>query len=215
MRARLLIVCIGTYFGISSEFERANADMISLDPAATYLLVRDETPPAAPAIGLSALSISAGDTVRLEQLGDYQGFASGSDNRTRLLGVFSASDTLLARTSRFRVQDAIDAGADVETQTTFIGDFPTDIPEDFLISDGSTFSSIEIEVPVGALFLFVSVDDRFFQDNTDPDGDFKLQITKLSADPVPEPSSLVLLGMGGLGMSGCGWRRRRKKKLAA
>ncbi len=34
-------------------------------------------------------------------------------------------------------------------------------------------------------------------------------------EPVPEPSTFALLGMGSLGMFGCGWRRKRKTKLAA
>lgn len=33
-------------------------------------------------------------------------------------------------------------------------------------------------------------------------------------NPVPEPSSIVLLGLGGVVLLGCGWRRKRKKDLS-
>ncbi len=40
-------------------------------------------------------------------------------------------------------------------------------------------------------------------------------IVEYNTNPVPEPSSLVLLGMGGLSLFGCGWRRQRQTDLVA
>ena len=64
-----------------------------------------------------------------------------------------------------------------------------------------------VEVPAGARFLFVSPADSFFSDNADPDGDFGIGITV-----VPEPSGLVLAGVGLAGLLGGVWRRGRRPR---
>jgi hypothetical protein len=54
---------------------------------------------------------------------------------------------------------------------------PTDIPEDFFIpGDGY----VDIRVPAGATHLFFSPDDEFFGDNVDLDGDYEVQIQRLT-----------------------------------
>ena len=40
------------------------------------------------------------------------------------------------------------------------------------------------------------------------------QFDNIIAAPIPEPSSIALLGMGGLTLFGYGWRRRRKTELS-
>ena len=54
---------------------------------------------------------------------------------------------------------------------TFNRGNPTDVDEDFFIDD------ILITVPTGATFLFVTVPDTYYQDNSDPDGDLAVRLT--------------------------------------
>jgi len=52
--------------------------------------------------------------------------------------------------------------------------------------------------------LFIATADSLFFDNTDPDGDFGVQITRV----IPEPSSMVLAIVGLLGLLVVVWRQR-------
>jgi hypothetical protein len=72
------------------------------------------------------------------------------------------------------VPDAIDAGDDFVSANTFFGSQPTDIPEDFMFVD-----SVVVAVPPGATHLFVAPHDSLYNDNSDPDQDFAVKITKL------------------------------------
>jgi hypothetical protein len=88
--------------------------------------------------------------------------------------VFSASSVLLSDTERYRVQDAVDAGDDFVTSTAWRCGEPTDIPEDFKVD------STVVQVPPGATHLFVSGHDQLYYDNSDPDGDYAIRITKVT-----------------------------------
>ncbi|MEM0963180.1 MAG: hypothetical protein AAGK21_11670, partial [Bacteroidota bacterium] len=89
------------------------------------------------------------------------GVAASQRSNILITGVFSASDQLAARKELHRVVDAIDAGDDVATFDTFLGDAPTDIHEDFDATDTC------VTVPRGAHFLFLSAFDDNFNDNVD------------------------------------------------
>lgn len=118
-----------------------------------------------------------------------------------MIGVFSSSSTLLAATNQNRVPGAIDAGTDIVTAPTHFGALATDIPQDFFISGAGT----TLVIPTGAAYLFVAAHDSLYGDNTDPDADYAVQLEAVAA--VPEPSSLLLLGMGVVGTA---LRRRRR-----
>jgi hypothetical protein len=143
---------------------------IPLDPRATYLhmLITEFVPVP---IDLELLGIAPGDTIGLETIGDFQGSASTADTATPRIGIFSASNIILAKTNLHRIPDAIDAGDDYVTSNTFLGGEPTDVDEDFFIDD------ILITVPAGAAFLFLAVPDSHYVDNSDPDGDCAVRIT--------------------------------------
>jgi hypothetical protein len=83
-----------------------------------------------------------------------------------LIGVFSSTNQLLPVSEANRVPDAIDAGDDIETSQTFFSEENTDIPEDFKITPSTGFS---IQVPQNAKYLFVSMADSWYPDNTSSD----------------------------------------------
>ena len=166
-------------FFISYQFNSfAQVDTtISINPKATYLRINNDagTLDAIP-IDLSKLGISMGDYLLLQQLGDFDN-GPGADIYGRLIGVFSANDSLLDPSQAHRVPGAIDAGEDYITPPTYYGSLPTDIPEDFKI-DTTT-----IQVPDSAQFIFISTQDSWYNDNTDPDSDYAVNI-KITSPPI-------------------------------
>ncbi len=183
----------------------ADAAIISLNPKATYLRkYSGDGAPNATAYALADYGIAAGDTIKLTRLGDFQGASTGTDTRVDLVAVFSGSTTLLAANVTDRVADAIDAGMpEWNTPNTAVAGDSTNIPEDFYV-DGSP--GVDVVVPTGALYLFFTASDSYFNDNTDPDVDYGVEITLVSA-AIPEPASAVV-GLAGLGVLSCAGRRR-------
>jgi len=152
-----------------------------VSPRATFLRTNQDTPANPLIVSLGAAGFSPGQTLMIEALGDYSGGPT-PDDRYTLLGVFSASATLLATDQLQRVPDAIDAGLDANTGNTHFGALPTNIAEDFLISVTGSFRFTVIMVPDGATHLFVGVSDSFFGDNVDPDGDLRVRLTIADTD---------------------------------
>ena len=177
----------------------AAAVTISIDPLRTFLYTYNDPWSGSGSVAnsipivLSDIGVSGGDTIQLEMLGDwYDGHAgyigvdvSSMDVVSEMIGVFSSDNTLLSPTVLNRVPGSLDAGISITSWNTLFGDMPTDIPHDFGITN--TF----VQVPVGATHLFVAAHDIYYSDNSDPDGDFAVRITRISA--VPEPSTLLLL----------------------
>ncbi len=190
--------------------------IVSLDPRGAYLRVNGEATPGAVPIDLLAVGINPGDLITITRLGDFQRGNNAPFNEDVFLdvtAVFSSSNTLGPPGALNRVAGAVGAGLDFVTVPTFVGGLPTDVPEDFEVSNfDGTITSVTLQVPPGARFLFVATADSFFSDNSDPDGDFGVQIAV-----VPEPSSLVLAGVGTVGFLGAVWRRRaaRARSIAS
>lgn len=195
---------------------------VSVNPQATYLrrgsgahptfAPNTDQPVVDPVpINLTSLGILSGQRIILTRLGAFALNAPPVDTATNFVGVFSSSSTLItgplnspdpdAFDTLNRVVGAVEAGADFVTPNTLFGDMPTDIPQDFFIFGGAGTSII---VPTGAAFLFVSPSDSFFSDNSDPNGDFRVQVSV-----APEPATLTLLATGLLPITGALIRRRR------
>jgi len=146
--------------------------VISLNSTATYLHVCQDPASNTIPILLADLNIHPGDEILLENLGGFDN-GPGTDIPRITIAVFSASSILLPQSMLHRVPDAIDAGVDfVTANTAFCGGHPTDISEDFRVEN------TVIIVPAGATHLFACGHDQFYSDNSDPNGDYALGITK-------------------------------------
>ena len=163
----------------SSPLTKASVEagpvIISLDPAATYLRTNQDDSRVAVPIDLRAIGLLPGDLITLESLGSWLPHPT-LQPMSGLLGVFSASNVLLASPNVNRVRDAVDAGLDFETISTFIGGFPTDIPEDFEIP--AQANGVTVEIPKYASFLFVSVHDSLYNDNSSPIHDLAVRVQR-------------------------------------
>src|SRR5690349_109715 len=207
-QSMVFVVLLVIAFGSS-----ARATTISIDPTRTFLTtVGDPWDGLGSVLGslpirLSDYGIASGDVVLLEQLGDYYNGAEGYagdvaslDTDTAMIGIFSSTDELLAPNLLNRVPGALDAGQYIVTMNTLYGGagnagVPTDIPYDFGI--GANI----FQIPNGAAYLFVAAHDVYYSDNSDPDSDFAVRITRIT--PVPEATSGILLALGLLGL--CAW----------
>ncbi len=147
----------------------------SLDPRGTYLRTNSDSPNAPLIVDLAAIGITSGETIRLSVAGSYQQTGSPADQSNGTIAVFSSSSTLLATSQPHRVPGAIAAGVPVFTAPTFFGGLPTDIPEDFRVARANV-TEVVVEVPAGAVFLFVCPEDTLYFDNSDPDGDYRVTI---------------------------------------
>ena len=213
-----LIALISTGLSISVVLPAFAQDFSitqSINPKATYLRTSSQDVGALDAvvINLINLGILPGSTIRLEQLGSFRAIGNpGPELSTAMGGIFSSSNTLLSRNFLNRVPGAIDAGIDSFTGLTNLEALSTDIPEDFRITD------TQIQVPVGAAFLFVGALDSQFLDNTDLNNDFAVQISTVAPpaptpkpNPIPEPNIT-----GGLLVLSLGWvlNKRITKKFS-
>lgn len=200
-----LIALISTGLSISvvlPVFAQNSPTTQSIDPRATYLQTSSSDVGAlnAVVIDLINLGILPRSTIRLQQLGSFSAIGNlGPELSTAMGGIFSSSNTLLPGNFLNRVPGAIDAGINI-----FTG--PTDIAEDFQISD------TQIQVPVGAAFLFVGALDSLFLDNTDLDNNFAVQISTVAPppqppepNPIPEPNTV-----GGLLVLSLGWLLKKR-----
>ncbi|QDK43548.1 hypothetical protein DOM21_19230 [Bacteriovorax stolpii] len=115
------------------------------------------------------IKLQAGDIIYIQGLGNYQTEPveyGGTDTHAWMIGVFANRGTFY-----FPGEDSIYES--IESAPTYIGQLPTDIPEDFYIPfDGS----VKLQVPKGATEILFSPDDNKFTDNSDPNGDFGVQI---------------------------------------
>ncbi len=154
---------------------------VPINPLATYLRTSsDNGSLPAPALKLDTLGLAPGQFVLLERLGAFQPRGGVADASVGMLGVFSAGDTLLAASQPARVKHAIDAGVDIATASTYFGALVTDIPEDFFID------SVVVQIPVGATHLFICASDQLYYDNSDPNKDFAVRLTRVTPTAVAD-----------------------------
>ena len=167
---------------------------VSLHPKNAYLHTNSDSSGDAVPVDLAAFGIAPGMHLRITQPGDFDP-GPGGDTAISLLGIFSSTTTLLAESNLDRVADAIDAGFDFVSSPTYFGSQPTDVPEDFAITFVGQ-PDVTVTVPAGAAYLFLAPHDSWYQDNSDPDGDYAVDLDVIG------PGSFVDLGNGLAGGSG-------------
>jgi hypothetical protein len=189
----------------------ASIHTVKLNPRATYLQTAsdsgslDATP-----IALASLpfAVSAGDFLRLERLGDFSFFARGDESGRGLSAVFSSTSELLPNSNLNRVAGAIDAGTDYSSGPNFLGG-PNDIAADFFVPGlGSVVTSVIVQVPVDAAYLFFSASDSQFGDNLDIDNNFAVSIERIAGGANPEASAVITWSLLGLVAGGFRFYRR-------
>jgi hypothetical protein len=163
--ADMLEFC-GPYFA-----QQGTSPFYGLNSKSSYLRRQPQDDPKAPlVIALADLGAQPGDTLHISAVGTYARKTLAKDgDDTRLGAVFSASDVLRGPDERYRVQDAIDAGPDVQTFAFwdcflfFCLPQPTDVPQDFRVDP-----QVDVVVPSGAAYLFVAPLDpeQLWKDNS-------------------------------------------------
>ncbi|MBN2236139.1 MAG: hypothetical protein JW729_01180 [Bacteroidales bacterium] len=142
---------------------------ITVPVRGAYLYVDPNTSSGVQSPGIADLEsngILAGDTIKISFQGSVDNYG-GTDYYTLeyLIGVFSSTNQLLSVTEADRIPDAINAGNDYTTSQTHFSQETTDIPEDFQITPSTGFM---IQVPQNAKYLFISMHDSWYPDNTSP-----------------------------------------------
>jgi len=162
-----------------------------LHPRAIFLRTNNDTPQPPLVVDLASLGVVPGNWLRVGTTGDFSAIGGGPDNFQSLIGVFSASATLLPSNVQHRVVDAIGAGPSFSSPGTWSGALPMDIPQDFFCSRQTWSSFLDVAVPAGATHLFLGVHDSLCADNTDPDGDYGVSITLLPTPTFPGTSEHI------------------------
>jgi hypothetical protein len=167
----MLVIFLAVSFSIVGFPVKATngSVQITVPVRGTYLYVdpRDSSGVEAPGIAdLQNNNISAGDTILITFEGTVDNYG-GSDYHTLeyLIGVFSSNNGLLSVSEAERVPGAINAGQDIDTGETWFSKENTDLPEDFQITPSTGFT---IQVPQNAKYLFISMLDSWYPDNTSP-----------------------------------------------
>jgi hypothetical protein len=174
-----------------------------VSPTGSFYRTSSETPSAPLIISLAdylgATSLSIKPRGQLQVAG-----RSSPVHDAVFCAVFSSSNTLLGSSLQQRVPGAIATDATTEspcaTGNTFYGGVPTNIAEDFFIP----FAGLDVTIPTGAQYLFVSVPDDYYSDNVSPNAS---QYGVMVTATVPEPSSLLLLTSALVAFAAARYRR--------
>ena len=155
------------------------------------------------AVQIEGLSWNPGTLLKMTQLGALSFQNGGPDNiAATIVVVFSATDDYDTNTSNLnRVDDAIDAGLDdAYSSTGLVCSPPTasEIPQDFAVYGSASaglsttgYGYTVVRVPEGAEFMFLTPNDTYWADNSDPNGDYKLQIEVLCPADMDGSGSLT------------------------
>ncbi|MBL9077451.1 MAG: hypothetical protein JNL08_08110 [Planctomycetes bacterium] len=144
---------------------------IPINPKATFLRTNiDAQAVPAAAVPLAALSVAPGQWLSISTTGGFSNNGS-ADNQRNLACVFSSSNVLSPDGVQNRVPGAIAAGTAYTSALTLNGNLPTDIPQDFAVTNTKSNGTL-VKVPPGATHIFYAIADNSYSGNTDPNNDY-------------------------------------------
>ena len=188
-RALTMAVCIIAFVLLDMQESHGDGSpplFVQVNPKGTYLFTAaNDRAVAATSVDLTRLGVSPGDFLRLMRVGAFQPGAASSDNSTSLGAVFSDGRAFLAPGPQSETSPVV-------TPPTFFTPTPTDIPQDFNVPG----TPVLVQVPAGATSLLLSPVDSFFSDNTDPNGDYGVQIASVLLPSPPSVSAWRIRGIG-------------------
>lgn len=187
--------------GMSLAASPAHAVFVPIDPNATYFDEASASGLTPVAVSLLSLGITPGTTINVQQVGGFSFFGSGfNDTITNTYAVFSSSSVILPY-SGFANTSRVPGAVAAAWPSYAYPNSANDVPEDTTIDSFNFPLGQTVVVPTGAAFMFFSAIDSVYGDNTDPNGDYGVNITI-----VPAPGAMAVLGLGGLMVT----RRRRR-----
>jgi hypothetical protein len=144
---------------------------IPINPKATFLRTSNDLSavPAA-AVPISALGVTVGQWLSIATVGAFSN-NGGADNQRNLICVFSTNNVLAPDGVTNRVSGAIAAGPAFQTANTTYNNQPTNIDEDFVVTNSKTNGTL-VKVPPGATHIFYCIADSYYSSNGDPNNDY-------------------------------------------
>lgn len=168
----------------------AFAEQELLDPRMTFLTTDDSDDqnlfPLR--INLHDYGIRAGSTITIRTIGDFLWNPGQTLQGTNAVAVFSSTMQCLTTEFAERVPNPLSCNAPSYPTSPTPSGKTTDIEDDFFVGQ----SPVTVVVPTAAtpcdpVFLFVGANDVWWEDNTDPEGDFHIVIEL-------ESGSTIVLG---------------------
>ena len=138
---------------------------IKVDPAGSYLSdpsSNDFVPPTR--ANATDFGVTPGQILSFRASGDYAAGQGWDEEENEILAVFVDAE------GNYLAPD-LHPNAVTEVQSSGLA---TDIPQDFPLSIGDI---VHIRVPDSAVALLFSVEDSYYSDNTDPDGDLGVTVS--------------------------------------
>lgn len=158
---------------------------IKIDPRQAFIN-GEANPVDGEAINLRKLGIIPGDTISIERFGYLSPYSDpNNEYYGGLYATFSTNNILLPNSNGFSGVNTVRVPGAIDTLLPN-GCIQCIDNKIFLISSGQNqvnggYNGILVQVPANAEYLFIGVNDGYFGDNVDSNGDFAVGISKVLA----------------------------------
>ncbi len=201
-RKHLLIIGMLTFFVTvftgDALAQVSGPTFIQVNPKGTYLFVEtscfNDQAEEPTSVSLSTLGIAPGMLITLRRKGAFKAGDAFNDDQTTLGAVFKGSSGFLfPGAGGNQVCENSSSCRAFKSIPTACSALTTDIPEDFNVAAQPT-----VEVPNGATEILFTPNDSFWNDNTDPNNDYGVEIFTNTSDV----KQLQLFGVAHIGNDG-------------